>query len=290
MAAADGRVDQVVICTPDKDLAQCVRGDRIVQLDRRTRTLRDEAGVRQKFGVAPASIPDWLALVGDSADGYPGLPTGARPPRQPCSPATVTSTASRPWPRTGRCRCAARCAWPPRSPSSASAPCSSAGWPAADGWAAGRRRGCVALARAAGDFATWSERLAAPQSERAAALAAARRAVPKREFMPRAGRVMVSCWHARRRAMIESGGAAHTMIVVSAMICIAEGKGDEYTAEFASRPPRPQGPGLPDLRLAPDDRHPDRFFVFEQYADEAAIQHHVPPRTSSPTARGPRTS
>jgi 5'-3' exonuclease len=79
MAAADQRVGQVVICTPDKDLAQCVRGDRIVQLDRRTREVRDEAGVRRKFGVAPTSIPDWLALVGDSADGYPGLPGwGAR--------------------------------------------------------------------------------------------------------------------------------------------------------------------------------------------------------------------
>ena len=74
MATADARVDQVVICTPDKDLAQCVRGDRIVQLDRRTKELRDESGVRQKFGVSPASIPDWLALVGDSADGFPGLP------------------------------------------------------------------------------------------------------------------------------------------------------------------------------------------------------------------------
>jgi 5'-3' exonuclease len=74
MAAADARVDQVVVCTPDKDLAQCVRGDRIVQLDRRTREQRDESAVRQKFGVPPASIPDWLALVGDSADGYPGLP------------------------------------------------------------------------------------------------------------------------------------------------------------------------------------------------------------------------
>ena len=79
MAAADTRVEQVVVCTPDKDLAQCVRGDRVVQLDRRTRELRDESGVEQKFGVAPASIPDWLALVGDSADGYPGLPGwGAR--------------------------------------------------------------------------------------------------------------------------------------------------------------------------------------------------------------------
>jgi 5'-3' exonuclease len=67
-------VHRVYICTPDKDLAQCVRGDRIVQLDRRTREQRDESAVRQKFGVPPASIPDWLALVGDSADGYPGLP------------------------------------------------------------------------------------------------------------------------------------------------------------------------------------------------------------------------
>jgi 5'-3' exonuclease len=74
MAAADARVEQVVVCTPDKDLAQCVRGDRVVQLDRRTRELRNESAVRQKFGVLPASIPDWLALVGDSADGYPGLP------------------------------------------------------------------------------------------------------------------------------------------------------------------------------------------------------------------------
>lgn len=79
MAAADARVEQVVVCTPDKDLAQCVRGDRVVQLDRRTRELRNETAVQQKFGVLPASIPDWLALVGDSADGFPGLPGwGAR--------------------------------------------------------------------------------------------------------------------------------------------------------------------------------------------------------------------
>ena len=73
-AARDDRVERVIICTPDKDLAQCVSGTRIVQLDRRTRVTRDEAGVIQKFGVPPASIPDYLALVGDSADGYPGLP------------------------------------------------------------------------------------------------------------------------------------------------------------------------------------------------------------------------
>ena len=73
-AARDARVDRVIICTPDKDLAQCVRGERVVQLNRRTRVTRDEAGVIQKFGVPPASIPDYLALVGDAADGYPGLP------------------------------------------------------------------------------------------------------------------------------------------------------------------------------------------------------------------------
>lgn len=72
-AASDARVDQVVICTPDKDLAQCVRGTRVVQLNRRTRVTSDEAAVIQKFGVTPASIPDYLALVGDAADGYPGL-------------------------------------------------------------------------------------------------------------------------------------------------------------------------------------------------------------------------
>jgi 5'-3' exonuclease len=74
LAAADARVERVVICTPDKDLAQCVQGTRIVQLNRRTRTTMDEAGVVAKFGVAPKSIPDYLALVGDSSDGYPGLP------------------------------------------------------------------------------------------------------------------------------------------------------------------------------------------------------------------------
>jgi 5'-3' exonuclease len=73
-AAADRGVERVVICTPDKDLAQCVVGTRVVQLDRRAATIRDEDGVRARFGVDPASIPDYLALVGDSADGFPGLP------------------------------------------------------------------------------------------------------------------------------------------------------------------------------------------------------------------------
>ena len=73
VARDDPRVDQVLICTPDKDLAQCVVSGRVVQLDRRSGVLTDEDGVRERYGVSPASIPDWLALVGDSADGFPGL-------------------------------------------------------------------------------------------------------------------------------------------------------------------------------------------------------------------------
>ncbi|HEV8291783.1 MAG TPA: 5'-3' exonuclease H3TH domain-containing protein, partial [Tepidisphaeraceae bacterium] len=72
--AQDDRVRQVIICTPDKDLGQCVVGTRIVQLDRRRNILRDEAGVVAKFGVLPQSIPDYLAVLGDSADGFPGVP------------------------------------------------------------------------------------------------------------------------------------------------------------------------------------------------------------------------
>jgi 5'-3' exonuclease len=74
IAARDNRVGRVFICTPDKDLGQSVRGKRVVQLNRRTRTISDEAGIIAKFGVAPSSIPDYLALVGDASDGYPGLP------------------------------------------------------------------------------------------------------------------------------------------------------------------------------------------------------------------------
>ena len=73
-AEADARVEKIFICTPDKDLAQCVKGGRVVQLIRRTNVELDEAGVQKKFGVLPESIPDYLALVGDSSDGYPGLP------------------------------------------------------------------------------------------------------------------------------------------------------------------------------------------------------------------------
>jgi 5'-3' exonuclease len=73
IAARDPRVSKIYICTPDKDLSQCVRGSRVIQFDRRKRAVRDEAGVVAKFGVPPALIPDYLALVGDSSDGYPGV-------------------------------------------------------------------------------------------------------------------------------------------------------------------------------------------------------------------------
>jgi 5'-3' exonuclease len=73
LAKRDNRVQKVCIWTPDKDLAQCVREDRVVQVDRKSNAIRDAAGVRAKFGVNPERIPDYLALVGDSADGYPGI-------------------------------------------------------------------------------------------------------------------------------------------------------------------------------------------------------------------------
>jgi 5'-3' exonuclease len=79
LAANDKKVEKVAIWTPDKDLAQCVRGTRVVQIDGRRKTIRDAAGIREKFGVGPQLIPDLLALVGDAADGYPGIPgIGAR--------------------------------------------------------------------------------------------------------------------------------------------------------------------------------------------------------------------
>jgi 5'-3' exonuclease len=81
IASEDQRVEKICIWTPDKDLAQCVQDDRVVQIDRRSKAIRDAAGVRKKFGVDPVRIPDYLALVGDSADGYPGIrgigPVGA---------------------------------------------------------------------------------------------------------------------------------------------------------------------------------------------------------------------
>lgn len=74
LASADKRVEQVLICSPDKDMAQCVDGGRVVMFDRYKQATMDAAGVEAKFGVKPASIPDWLALVGDTADGFPGVP------------------------------------------------------------------------------------------------------------------------------------------------------------------------------------------------------------------------
>jgi 5'-3' exonuclease len=74
LASQDDRVEKICIWTPDKDLAQCVRGSRVVQVDRRSGKVRDAEGVREKFGVEPVLIPDFLALVGDAADGYPGIP------------------------------------------------------------------------------------------------------------------------------------------------------------------------------------------------------------------------
>jgi 5'-3' exonuclease len=73
ICAREPEVEQILICTPDKDLAQCVVGTRVVQMDRRRNEVRDEAGVVEKFGVTPKSIPDYLAVVGDTADGYPGI-------------------------------------------------------------------------------------------------------------------------------------------------------------------------------------------------------------------------
>ena len=97
IAGEDDGVEQVRIWTPDKDLAQCVRGDRVVQIDRRAQAVRNDDGVREKFGVEPALIPDFLALVGDSADGYPGIPgIGARHRRAAREPARRRSRTSRP--------------------------------------------------------------------------------------------------------------------------------------------------------------------------------------------------
>jgi len=95
IAAVEKAVQKVCIWTPDKDLAQCVRGDEIVQVDRRTKTIRNAAGVREKFGVEPRLIPDFLALVGDAADGYPGWQGSGEQPRHASSIDTAPSKSSR---------------------------------------------------------------------------------------------------------------------------------------------------------------------------------------------------
>ncbi len=130
VADADESVEQVLILTPDKDLGQCVRGRRVVQFDRRKRELIDHDGVVAKFGVEPSSIPDYLGLVGDSSDGFPGLPGWGRAARQACSPATDTSSRSPLRSDSGTSPgCAARSSWPPRCRSTSSWRCCFAGSP-----------------------------------------------------------------------------------------------------------------------------------------------------------------
>ena len=128
VAAADPRVEQVIICTPDKDLGQCV-GGKVIQWDRRQDKLIDADGVIAKFGVAAESIPDWLALVGDSADGFRACPGSARNPPRRCSLAIGTWRTSRPRPRTGTSRCVARPSWRRRSCPSGQRPRCSSCWP-----------------------------------------------------------------------------------------------------------------------------------------------------------------
>ncbi|HET9281129.1 MAG TPA: flap endonuclease [Candidatus Angelobacter sp.] len=98
-AAQDNRVQQVLICTPDKDLAQCVAGTKVVQWDRMRNIVRDEAGVIAKFCIGPKSIPDYLAVVGDSADGYPGIAGGAL---RPLLPSCLNTSILSQFPKTGR--------------------------------------------------------------------------------------------------------------------------------------------------------------------------------------------
>ncbi len=126
----DPRVDRVIICTPDKDLAQCVRGTRVVQLNRRTRAIRDEAGVVAKFGVPPASIPDYLALVGDAADGFPGLPGwGAKSTAAVLAKFGHLEAIPADSARVARERLERRARWPPRWRANATGRCCFARWP-----------------------------------------------------------------------------------------------------------------------------------------------------------------
>ena len=113
VAAEDDGVDRVLICTPDKDLGQCV-GGKVVQWDRRRDLYFDAAGVREKFGVDPESIPDYLALVGDSADGFPGWPASAPAPPPRCWPSIGTSRTCPPRARTGASASATRAGSPRR--------------------------------------------------------------------------------------------------------------------------------------------------------------------------------
>ena len=127
VADGDESVEQVLILTPDKDLGQCVRGRRVVQFDRRKRELIDHDGVVAKFGVEPASIPDYLGLVGDSSDGFPGLPGWGRAAPPACWLATDTSRRSPQPPGSGTSLdCAGRSSWRPRCRTTSSWRCCSA--------------------------------------------------------------------------------------------------------------------------------------------------------------------
>ena len=130
VAADDPAVEQVVICTPDKDLGQCVRGRRVVQLDRRRQVVYDEAGVTAKFGVGPASIPDYLALVGDSADGFPGpARLGGQVGRGRARPLRHHRADPRHPRASGRWRSATAPPWPPPCATCAPRRCCSRTWP-----------------------------------------------------------------------------------------------------------------------------------------------------------------
>ena len=154
----DPRVERILVCTPDKDMAQLVRDERVVLWDRRRDIVYDDAGVREKWGVPPTSIPDWLGLVGDSSDGFPGCPAGAPSPPRPCSPATATTRTSRPRRRPGRSRASAargRWAWPRRCATTGTRRCSTATWPGcgpprtASRSASATRTSCAGTARPA---------------------------------------------------------------------------------------------------------------------------------------------
>ncbi len=121
-------VDRILMCTPDKDLAQCVRGTRIVLWDRRRRIVYDAAGVRAKWGVEPASIPDWLALVGDAADGFPGLPGWGAKSAAAVLHGSVRSRRSRSIRVPGTCPCGARRPSPPPSATGCPRPSSTGPW------------------------------------------------------------------------------------------------------------------------------------------------------------------
>ena len=164
IAADDPEVEQVLICTPDKDLGQCVRGDRVVQLDRRKGVVFDDAGVREKFGVAPESIPDYLGLVGDSADGFPGLPGwGAKSAAAVLARYGHLEEIPRRRRRLGRRRAGRRPSWPSRCATSSTWPCCSGASPRSRSTRRRSRRSASSSGAARGpSWSTCCEELEAP--------------------------------------------------------------------------------------------------------------------------------